>query len=227
MSRAPGPVGLLFGIALAIVIALLGPLLLFNSAVTSALQVRHGVADAFGTTQAEIDRVTGAFLSDIYLGGPFDAPLDGEEPLLDAGERSHMADVSRLVRLLAGVLIAALVVAFVTGVRLRREPARQGRVMLLAAGMVGVVAIGLALVFALAFDVAFLAFHQLFFRPGTYLFEPGSALITLFPEGFWFDAALLAGAAILLTALVVTAAGAWRLRSAHRSRPQAPATDLL
>lgn len=214
MQRAPWPVGLLFGLSLAVVIALVGPLLLFNPAFTSALQQRHDVAEAFGTTQSEIDRVTGSYLADIYLDGAFDAALAGDQPLLDADERSHMADVSALVRLLAGIAIAALVVAGITGARLRHEPRRQGRIMLAAAGAIGLVAVVLAAFFAFAFDSAFTAFHELFFPPGTWIFAAGSDLITLFPQGFWFDAALAAGAAILLTALVVSLIGFWRWRSA-------------
>jgi integral membrane protein (TIGR01906 family) len=212
MERAPWPVGLLFGLALAIVVVLAGPLLLFNPAFTSALQLRHDVAGSFGATQQEIERVTASYLGDIYLDGDFAASLDGDEPLLDANERSHMSDVSRLVRLLAGIGVAALVMAVVTGAWLRHEPRRQGLIMLSAGGAIGALALLLAGIFAVAFEPAFLAFHALFFPPGTYLFETGSDLITLFPEGFWFDAALAAGASIILAALVVTVIGLRRWR---------------
>ncbi|HEX7172166.1 MAG TPA: DUF1461 domain-containing protein [Candidatus Limnocylindria bacterium] len=212
MERAPWPIGLLFGVSLAVVILLVGPLLLFNPVFTSALQVRHGVAASFDTSQAEIERVTGSYLADIYLDGDFDASLDGEEPLLDADERSHMSDVSRLVRVLAGIGIVALILAIVTGAWLRHERHRQGRIMLTAAGTIGAVAVLVAGVFAVAFEPAFLFFHEVFFPPGTYLFETGSDLITLFPEGFWFDAALLAGASIIVVALAATVIGFRRWR---------------
>lgn len=215
MERAPWVIGLLFGLSLSVVILLLGPLLLFNPVVTSALQVRHGVAAELGTTQAEVERVTAAYLADIYLDGDFDASLDGDGPLLDETERSHMTDVSRLVRLLTGILIVALIFAGIGAAWLRHEPRRQGRIMLLAAGSIGAAAAVLALVFAVAFEPAFLAFHQLFFPPGTYLFPTGSDLIVLFPEPFWFDAALLAGAAIVLVAVLVGFVGWWRWRSAR------------
>ncbi len=213
MERAPWPVGLLFGLALAVVIVLAGPLLLFNPPFTSALQVRHDVAGAFGTNQAEIERVTGSYLADIYLGGSFDTSLGGDEPLLDEDERSHMRDVSTLVRILAALLGIAAVVAVATGVRLRREPRRQGEIMLITAGSVGATAVLLAVLFAVAFDRAFTVFHELLFPPGTWQFESGSDLITLFPEAFWFDAALAAGAAIVLTAAIVTLIGLLRWRS--------------
>ena len=216
MDRAVWPVGLAFGISLAVVILLAGPLLLFNPVFTSALQLRHEVAASFDTSQAQIERVTASYLADIYLDGDFDAALEGDEPLLDAEERSHMKDVSRLVRLLAGIAIAAAILALVTGALLRREPRRQGAIMLISAGSIGAVALLLAGVFAVAFEPAFQLFHELLFPPGTYLFEPGSDLITLFPESFWFDAVLAAGAAILLVALVVSFVGFRRWRGTDR-----------
>ncbi len=221
MERAPWPIGLLFGLSLAVVILLAGPLLLFNPVFTSVLQSRHGVADAFDTTQAEIERVTSSYLVDIYLDGSFEASLDGDEPLLDAEERSHMSDVSRLVRLLAGIVIVAAIVMGVTATLLRREPRRQGGIMLAAAGSIGAVAILLAGIFAVAFEPAFLFFHELFFPPGTYLFPTGSDLIVLFPQGFWFDAALAAGASIVLVALVVTFIGFRRWRGGQTGATRA------
>jgi integral membrane protein (TIGR01906 family) len=205
-------VGLLFGLGLAVLIALAGPLLLFNPWFTSALQERHDVAASFGTSQDQVQRVTSAYLADIYLDGSFEAGFDGQGPLLDEAERSHMRDVSGLVRLLAGIAVLAAIVTAVTAVWLRREPRRQGRIMLLTAGGIGLMAVVLAAVFAVAFDAAFTAFHELFFPPGTWQFTPGSNLITLFPEGFWFDAALAAGVSIVVAALLVSVVGAWRWR---------------
>jgi integral membrane protein (TIGR01906 family) len=219
MSTAPWPVGLLFGLSLAVVITLAGPLLLFNPLFTSVLQARHEVPAAFDTSQAEVDRVTGEMLADLYIGGSFDAAFAADAALLNDRERSHMGDVSRLVQLLVGITLAALLVALATGLLLRREPGRQGRIMLITAVAIGAVALVLALVFAVAFDAAFLAFHQVFFPPGTYLFEQGSKLIALFPGGFWFDASLAGGGAIILTALAVALIGFRRGRSA----PQTPA----
>jgi len=213
MRRAPWPVGLLFGISLAVVILLAGPLLLFNPLFTSLLQARHEVAASFGTTETEIDRVTTDLLVDIYTDGAFDAALAGQPPLLDERERSHMHDVAVLVRMLAAVAVLAVVVAGVTGTWLNREPRRQGRIMLLAGGGIGLVGLLVAIAFAVAFEATFLAFHAIFFPPGTFLFEPGSNLIALFPEPFWFDASLAAGAIVLLTAAVVAVVGLRRFRS--------------
>ncbi|HYI65711.1 MAG TPA: DUF1461 domain-containing protein [Candidatus Limnocylindrales bacterium] len=191
---------------------LTGPLLLFNPWFTSVLQSRHEVAAELDASQAEIDRVTGEILVDLYVGGDFDAALTDGPPLLDERERSHMGDVSWLVRLLAGITVLALVLALVTGGWLRHEQRRQGRIMFTAAGIVGGLAITIGAVFAVAFEPAFLAFHAVFFPPGTYLFSEGSQLIVLFPEGFWFEATLIAGTTIVLTALVVSVIGFARWR---------------
>lgn len=214
-------VALALGVSVAVLVMLVGPLLLFNPWFTSALQSRHAVAQSFGTSQDEVDRVTGEILVDLYVGGPFDAALEPGEPLLDESERSHMHDVSRLVRILVGVALVAAAAALAAGMTLRREPRRFGFVLLVAGGVIGTVAVVLAVVFAVAFEAAFLAFHEVFFPPGTYLFADGSNLIALFPEGFWFDAALAAGASIVLAAVLVSAIGFAQWRGGARPRARA------
>ena len=218
MARAPWFVAAALGVSLGVVILLAGPLVLFNPAFSSLLQERHGVAEAFGVPKEEVDRVTGEILGDLFTDGDFDAAFAGEPPLLNAREASHMHDVARLVRLLAISVVVAAIVAVLAARRMRGEPRRVGAVMLRTAGLIGTAALALALTFAVAFEPAFLAFHAVFFPPGTFLFEPGSNLITLFPDGFWFDASLAAGATIFFSAIIVALIG-YRL---WRAPPQTP-----
>lgn len=75
--------------------------------------------------------------------------------------------------------------------------------MLASAASLAVIAIALGAFFALAFDTAFAAFHAIFFRAGTWQFGPDSNLLRFFPEPFWFEVALIAGAAIVLSAVLV------------------------
>lgn len=173
-----------------------------------AEQARHGVAASLGTDQANVDRVTRAMLGDLFTNGDFLANIDNDPPILDASERSHMEDVGGLVRALAILEIIALIVLVATGRWLRMERARRGRALLAAAAGVGAAAIVLAAFFAVAFDAAFAAFHALFFKAGTWQFGPDSNLIRLFPEPFWFEVSLLAGASIVLGALLA----AWLAR---------------
>jgi len=175
----------------------------------SSEQARHGVAASLGTDQSKVDRVTVALLGDLFVNGEFTASLDGSVPILDASERSHMQDVGGLVRILAVLEAAALVTLFLAGRSLRADRARRGRLLFAAAAGVGVAALALGVFFALAFETAFAAFHALFFKAGTWQFGPDSNLIRLFPEAFWFETSLLAGAAIVVTA----ALAAWL---AHR-----------
>jgi integral membrane protein (TIGR01906 family) len=187
-------------VSAALAIVLTGPLLLFNPWLVSAEQARHGVAASLGTDQASVDRVTVAMLRDLFVDGDFAASLDGDASILDPSERSHMSDVGALVRVLAALELAAILVLFITAWWLRGERARRGRLLLGAALGVGAVALVLGLFFAVAFDTAFAAFHALFFREGTWQFGPESNLIRLFPEPFWFETSLLAGLSIVLGA---------------------------
>jgi uncharacterized protein DUF1461 len=201
VTRAPTPVAVAFAVAAALAITLTGPLVLFNPWVVSFEQARSDVPARLRTDQPTVDRLTGSMLGDLFLDGDFAVSLDGERPILDASERSHMADVGGLVRTLVILDLAAIVVLVLTGRRLRDERPRRGRLLLLAAAMVGGAAILAALVFAFAFDAAFATFHAIFFAAGTWQFGPDSNLLRLFPEPLWFEISLVAGAVIALSAL--------------------------
>lgn len=154
-------------------------------------------------------------LGDLFVNGSFEEGLDGSGPLLDASERSHMRDVAGVVRALALVEIAALVGVALTWRRLRAERKRRGRLLMRAAAGVGAAAVVAGAFFGLFFEAAFTAFHLLFFPGGNWQFGPDSNLIRLFPEPFWFEVSLLAGASIVLGALLA----AWLARRDLGSAP--------
>lgn len=192
--------------------------MLFNPWLVSAEQARHGVAASLGTDQASVDRVTAGMLRDLFVDGDFAESLDGDIPILDPSERSHMADVGGLVRILAAVEAVAIVVLLISGWMLRGEQARRGRLLLGAALTIGAVAVLLGLFFAVAFDAAFATFHALFFREGTWQFGPESNLIRLFPEPFWFETSLLAGLSIVLGAALAVLLARRGMRSSPAER---------
>lgn len=192
--------------------------MLFNPWLVSAEQARHGVAASLGTDQASVDRVTAGMLRDLFVDGDFAESLDGDLPILDPSERSHMADVGGLVRILAAVEAVAIVVLLISGWMLRGEQARRGRLLLGAALTIGAVAVVLGLFFAVAFDAAFATFHALFFREGTWQFGPESNLIRLFPEPFWFETSLLAGLSIVLGAALAVLLARRGMRSSPAER---------
>jgi integral membrane protein (TIGR01906 family) len=214
VKPASGATALLFTVAAALAILLTGPLLLFNPWFVSFEQARFGVPASLGTDQASVDRVTARMLADLVRDGGFGQSLDGPTPILDVAERSHMRDVGGLVRALVVLEGLALVVLVLAGRRLRAEPARRGRLLLVAAAGVGAAAIVLGAFFAISFDAAFAGFHALFFAAGTWQFGPDSNLIRLFPEPFWFEASLLAGVTIVVAALIAALVGRRDLRSA-------------
>jgi integral membrane protein (TIGR01906 family) len=208
--HAPALINGLLALSMALVILLAGPLILFNPWFVSWEQARNDVPARLGTNQQQVDTVTGAMLCDLVLTcGDFDEGL-GSGPLLTPDERAHMRDVSRLVRLLLAVLALAAVAAAISVVALRREPRRMGWVLIGTAFVMGSIALVVGLVFAVAFEQAFLLFHEVFFPQGNFLFGPDSNLLRLFPEGFWFEAALTAGGLIVVSAAVISAVG-WRL----------------
>lgn len=212
-SRAHPVLVTAFGAALAVAILLTGPMLLFVPPVVSFEQARHDVPALLGTDQATVDRATSSMLADLFTGGEFAASIDGQSPVLDAAERSHMRDVGGVVRMLLVVDLVALAAALLLGRRLRNERRRRGRAMLLAAGSIGALAVVLGAIFAVAFDAAFTVFHGIFFPQGNWQFGPDSNLLRFFPEPLWFDLALLAGGSILVGALVMALLGRRDLRA--------------
>jgi hypothetical protein len=196
-------VGFVFAAGVALAILLTGPLLLFAPPFVSFMQDRHDVALRLGTDPTTAHDATTAMLGDILLGGDFGVSIDGQQPVLDESERSHMRDVGGVVRGLLLLDLLALATAILGWRRLRGEPHRRGWLMLAAAGALGALAIGLGAFFALAFDTAFAAFHAIFFEAGTWQFGPDSNLLRFFPQPFWFEVALVAGATIVLAAVLV------------------------
>jgi integral membrane protein (TIGR01906 family) len=129
---------------------------------------------ALGVEPQVAEALSDALVGDLLTDGAFDAPL-GDEPLLSAGERSHLADVGGLLRavLVAG-LGGLLVLAFA---RVRRRTWLR---------------VAIRDAFVLAFDATFAFFHGLFFAAGTWTFNPATdRLVQLYPQDFWVLAALL------------------------------------
>ena len=201
-QRAHPLIGFVFAVGVALAILLTGPMLLFAPPFVSFMQDRHRVAERLGVEPATAHDATTAMIGDLLTDGDFTVSIGGREPVLDPSERSHMRDVGGVVRglLLADVL--SLIVAILGARRLAGERHRRGRLMLVAAGALGAVAIALGAFFALAFEAAFAAFHAIFFEAGTWQFGRDSNLLRFFPQPFCFETALVAGASVVLGAVV-------------------------
>jgi integral membrane protein (TIGR01906 family) len=183
-------------------------------------QGRSDVSGLTGYTPAQVQAVTGSILSDLVFGPPnFAVPLaPGGQPILDERERSHMADVRTVILDLglAALIAAVLLVGVCVAARGRRwfwrSVALGGRIL-----AVGVVVVGVA--FGLFFDQAFETFHEIFFPPGTYMFDPTEKLVQLFPDQFWSETSIAISVAILILA-VVTTVNATRLGRGPEPEPE-------
>lgn len=166
-------------------------------------QDRSDVARITGYTPAQVHDVTGSILSDLVFGPPdFDATVNGVA-VLEPRERSHMVDVRTvllslgLVALAATVLLAGLMVAS-RGRRWFWRAVGTGASVLVG----GVIVVGVG--FALFFDQAFGIFHEIFFPPGTYTFDPRTdRLVQLFPDQFWSETSVAIALVVLLLAFLV------------------------
>jgi integral membrane protein (TIGR01906 family) len=166
-------------------------------------QDRSDVARISGYTPAQVHDVTGSILSDLVFGPPnFAATVNGVA-VLEPRERSHMVDVRTvlmslgLVALAATVLLAGLLVAS-RGRRWFWRAVGGGASVLVG----GVIVVGVA--FALFFDQAFEIFHEIFFPPGTYMFDPRTdRLVQLFPDQFWSETSVAIALVVLLLAFLV------------------------
>lgn len=110
-------------------------------------------------------------------------------------ELRHMEDVKNVVKTALSVLYLSLAVLLILGLW-----AWQGdwwlefRRGLSRGGWLTVIFIASILLFVLvAFGVIFVAFHNVFFDPGTWTFLFSDTLIRLFPERFWRDTFLAVG----------------------------------
>jgi integral membrane protein (TIGR01906 family) len=214
-------------VATPFVIVAIAVLLFLNPIWVSFDQDRSDVTGLTGYTPTQVHQITGSILSDLVFGPPnFEATVDGTPNgarVLDQGERTHMADVRNvllglgLVALVAAVLLAVVAVLGRGRRWFWRATATGARVL-----VVGVVVVGLA--FAVFFEQAFELFHEIFFAPGTYMFDVRTEkLVQLFPDQFWSETSVALAGAVLVLAVLVAVFGA-RLGREPAQVTVAPAT---
>lgn len=175
--------------------------------------------DPFGFSQTQ--RITYASSNFEYVreDQPLEALADQQldsTPLYNARELKHMQDVQAVYQAAGWVWQIALNVILLAGFALawrsETRPALAAAIRwggLLTAGLISL--IGLSAV--LAWQLWFIAFHQIFFAAGTWTFNQWDTLIRLFPEKFWFDAALTISSLSLLGGGLLALLGwRWQMR---------------
>jgi integral membrane protein (TIGR01906 family) len=157
-----------------------------------------------------------------------DLTLPSGQPMYNQRELRHMADVKAVVQVAFLVHTALSAVIAVVGLWLysRREWRSFLRRAIARAGYLATSAIvALILLAVLNWDTFFDTFHRVFFEQGTWRFQYSDTLIRLFPERFWFDAALTLGAwTIMGTILLIVVAWLWGRRTKAEAVASADAT---
>jgi len=138
--------------------------------------------------------------------------LNGE-PVYKARELSHMLDVQKVYQSVWHVWQVIALLTLLTGFLLWRF---SDHIILPSAIQVGgFLTSGLIFVLGLLAVVAwrswFTIFHQIFFSPGSWMFEYSDTLIRLFPIKFWFDSALTLLSVSFIEGLLLALIG-WRWR---------------
>ncbi len=192
---------ILTGVATAIVIVAIAILPFLTPQWVAFEQGRTQATAWTGYTTGELHAATDAILSDLVLGGAFDVQVNGQ-PVLEARERAHMADVRTVFRglwVLAAISIGVLLLA-----TRRRDRARTWRAVGNGARVLAVGVVALGAVAFVAFDQLFETFHEILFPAGSYLFDPRTdKLVQLFPFDFWQETAIVLGVVIIAIAIGV------------------------
>ena len=172
--------------------------------------------DRYGFTQAERLRYapyTVRYLLDNEDDDYLAALTHQGEPLFTEREVQHMRDVQTVTRAAFRVHSVGVLVLLAAGLALgwRSENRRALRQGLFEGGALTILLMLTAVVLVVAnWDFFFTGFHRVFFEGDSWLFSTRATLIRLFPEQFWFDAALAVGGLTFLGALsAILAALIW------------------
>lgn len=140
-----------------------------------------------------------SYLSDLEF-------LDTRQPLFNARELRHMFDVKRVTQaaFTVAVVLAITVLASMLTLRFRHGSRDRLRYALMRGAYATFALIILIVVLAVVgWEIFFTGFHRLFFEGDTWLFSWSDTLIRLFPEQFWFDAAIAIGVLTIFGALLI------------------------
>ncbi len=199
-------------------IALLTPVLLTLTAVRLLmtplfLQIEYNLPgfppDPYGFTKEERLYWSGIaleyLLNDAGIEFLADLRFEDGSPVYNQRELRHMVDVKNVVRGTMRVWYALLIV-FIGGGLLAWKSRRwvEYRAALRLGGLWTLILLGAIILFVLVgFGVFFVAFHNVFFEEGTWVFLWSDTLIRLFPERFWRDAFLFVGGMAIVGGLLL------------------------
>lgn len=200
-----------------LLLALIGIRLVMTPAFLQLEYNRVGFpADSYGFSTT--DRLTYAPYALNYL-------LNGEDisylaelqfaegaPLFNVRELQHMRDVKAVTQAAFLGATFAGIVALMSALLLYRTDKRMLWLSLRGGGLLTLsLIVAIVVVIVVSWDTFFTTFHSLLFESGTWQFAYSDTLIRLFPEQFWFDAALTIGGLTVVSALCWIGLSQWQL----------------
>ena len=193
---------------------------------------KYGVSQVTGLAPAELQKVIGGLITYFNSGEEYislTVVKDGKPfTLFNEREVGHLKDVKGLFRLDFWLLLGTLIYAFIyAGLNyiLWQDKRRVAWGLIGGSGLTLAIIIMLGLMIRLNFDWFFYQFHLISFANDLWQLDPATDyLIMLFPQGFWYDAALFCALGTAAMALFMGGAGLWRLRKEKpvKSRQEIP-----
>ncbi|MEP7293205.1 MAG: TIGR01906 family membrane protein, partial [Chloroflexota bacterium] len=131
-----------------------------------------------------------------YLG---DLKFPDGSAIYNANELRHMRDVKAVTEVaFSGAAVGGLVAIAAAFYLYRRAQHRLRRALFYGALFTLALVVAIIVLAVANWEYFFVTFHELFFQNGTWYFPTSDTLIRLFPEQFWFDAALVIGGITVL-----------------------------
>jgi integral membrane protein (TIGR01906 family) len=205
------------------------PILLLTASVNAAANCprlyqygfeKYDVSRVTGLALAELDKAARGLITYFNSGDEYidlTVEKDGQPfTLFNEREVAHLKDVKGLFRLVYKLLLGTGIYTLVfIGVSLFwwRDHRRLGQGLFFGGCLTLALMLVLGLRIALNFDGFFLRFHLLSFANDFWMLDPTTDyLIMMFPQGFWFDAALACAITTAAGAVILGGVGWWLMR---------------
>jgi len=186
---------------------------------------KYNVSEATGLDKAELEKVAGGLIDYFNSRAEYislTVVKDGEPlELFNQREVAHLKDVKALMQLNLRLLVGtAVYVGVYAGISLFWRRKRYRRQLAWAAVIGSSIALGMIIALGagsmlLDFSELFTRFHFVAFTNELWMLDPATDyLIMLFPEGFWYDSAVLLGQITAAAAGILCGIGGLYLRRA-------------